>query len=66
MSGNRLITFLNEVELVVCNDREFTVEPQSGFHTGFFAGGGKLFRISEYPCRGAWGYSIRGSLSLDV
>ena len=27
-SGNRLISFLNEVELVVCNDREFTVEPQ--------------------------------------
>ena len=27
-SGNRLISFLNEVELVVCNGREFTVEPQ--------------------------------------
>ena len=38
----------------------------AGFHTGFFAGGGKLCWISEYPCRGAWGYSIRGSLSLDV
>ena len=28
VSGNRLISFLNEVELVVCNGREFTVEPQ--------------------------------------
>ena len=27
-SGNRLISFLNEVELVVCNGREFTVEQQ--------------------------------------
>ena len=27
-SGNRLISFLSEVELVVCNGREFTVEPQ--------------------------------------
>ena len=27
-SGNRLISFLNEVELAVCNGREFTVEPQ--------------------------------------
>ena len=27
-SCNRLISFLNEVELVVCNGREFTVEPQ--------------------------------------
>ncbi len=27
-SGNRLISFLNEVELVVCNGREFTVQPQ--------------------------------------
>ena len=26
--GNRLISFLNEVELVVCNCHEFTVEPQ--------------------------------------
>ncbi len=25
---SRLISFLNEVELVVCNGREFTVEPQ--------------------------------------
>ena len=28
VSGNRLISFLNEVELVVCNGRWFTVEPQ--------------------------------------
>ena len=27
-SGNRLISFLNEVELVICNGREFTLEPQ--------------------------------------
>ena len=27
VSGNRLISFLNEVELVVCNGRWFTVEP---------------------------------------
>ena len=27
-SGNRLISFLTEVELVVCNSREFTAEPQ--------------------------------------
>ena len=27
-SSNRLISFLNEVELVDCNDWEFTVEPQ--------------------------------------
>ena len=27
-SGNRFISFLNEVELVVCNGREFAVEPQ--------------------------------------
>ena len=27
-SGNRLISFLNEVKLVVCNSREFTVAPQ--------------------------------------
>ena len=38
----------------------------AGFHTGFFAGGGKLFQKSKCPCRGAWGYSIRGSLSLDM
>ena len=38
----------------------------TGFHTGFFAGGGKLFQKSKCPCRGAWGYSIRGSLSLEM
>ena len=27
-SGNRLISFLNEVELVVCNGRSFVVEPE--------------------------------------
>ena len=37
-----------------------------GFIQDFFAGGGKLFRISKCPCRGAWVYSIRGSLSLDM
>ena len=38
----------------------------AGFHTGFFAGGGKLFRKSKCPCRGVWGYSVQGSLSLDT
>ena len=28
-SGNRLISFLTEVEFVVCKGREFTVEPQA-------------------------------------
>ena len=28
VSGNRLISYLNEVELVVCNGRECTVEQQ--------------------------------------
>ena len=27
-SGNRLISFLNEVELVVCNGRTFVSEPE--------------------------------------
>ena len=27
-SGNRLISFLNEVELVVCNGRKLVVEPE--------------------------------------
>ena len=27
-SGNRMISFLTEVELVICNGREFSVEPQ--------------------------------------
>ena len=27
-SGNRLISFLNEVELVVCNGRSLVVEPE--------------------------------------
>ena len=27
-SGNRLITFLSEVELVVCNGRNLVVEPE--------------------------------------
>ena len=27
-SGNRLISFLNEFELVVCNGRSFVVEPE--------------------------------------
>ena len=27
-SGNRLISFLNEVELVVCNGRKVVVEPE--------------------------------------
>ena len=28
MSGNRLISFLHQAELVVCNSCEFTMEPQ--------------------------------------
>ena len=32
-----------------------------GFHTGFYAGGRKLFRKSKRPCRGVWGHSGRGS-----
>ena len=27
-SGNRLVSFLNEVEMVVCNDRKFMLEPE--------------------------------------
>ena len=27
-SGNRLVSFLNEVEMVVCNGRKFMVEPE--------------------------------------
>ena len=28
ISGNRLISFLNDVELVVCNGRSLVVEPE--------------------------------------
>ena len=28
VSGNRLISFLNEVELVICNGRRFVSEPE--------------------------------------
>ena len=27
-SGNKLISFLNEIELVVCNNRKLVVEPE--------------------------------------
>ena len=27
-SGNRLVSFLNEVEMVVCNGRKFMLEPE--------------------------------------
>ena len=35
-----------------------------GFHTGFFAGGGKLFRKSKCPCRGGIGIFWPGFISI--
>ena len=42
------------------------IDEHAGFHTGFFARGGKHFWKSKCPCRGAWGYSGQGSVSLDT
>ncbi len=40
-----------------CYTFHIHISLQSGFHTGFFAGGGKVFWKSKRPCKGVWGHS---------